>query len=373
MKVLLVTNIPNPYRIPLFNKLGKALSKKGHELRVLFGAETYAGRQHKNDYSQVTFDYAFLKHKSRLVEKLVKPSMQTYRGLSSEVRKNKPDQIIVIGYSLATMKLWLLSFFMGFELIIWGGTIPSSPEARSKKRTLIRKILVSRASRFLAYGTEAARYFESLGCSPDRIYHAYNTVDVDFFSAIEKNTDSREGAPFHLTYLGYLNQRKGVHILIEVIEKLAQQRADFVLDILGSGEERKNLEQLVSQKQLSKHVVFHGFKQKHELPPYLAQSDLFLFQTTFDIWGLVLNEAMAAGICCMSSKNAGATADLIVHGESGFAIDFEQTEEVAALIHSLLNNKDQREAIGHHASERIIRNFNLDITVQGFLQCLNIK
>lgn len=373
MKTLLITNIPNPYRIPLFNRLATALAIKGHEFKVLFGAETYTGRDHKNDYSTINFDYSFLKHKSGLIKKLVKPSMQTYSGLSTRVRKIKPDKVIVIGYSLATIKLWLLSFFMTFELIIWGGTIPTSPEARSKKRSFIRKILISRASRFLAYGTEAARYFQSLGCKRDKIFIAYNTVDVDFFSAIAKEQKPESDTLFHLTYLGYLIRRKGVNRLIEVIEQLSKKRTDFVLDILGSGDEQAGLEKAVAQKGLSEHVVFHGFKQKNELPPYLLESDLFLFQTTFDIWGLVLNEAMAAGICCLSSPNAGATVDLIEDGKSGYVVDFENIEKTVALIHKLLENKDQREALGRCASERITRNFNLNVTVNGFLQCLNIE
>ncbi|MCE7994805.1 MAG: glycosyltransferase family 4 protein [Roseivirga sp.] len=373
MKVLLITNIPNPYRLPLFNKLGKALDTRGHQFKVLFGAETYAGRNHKNDYSNLSFDYSFLRQKSWLVKKLVKPSVQTYSGLSSQVRKVRPDKIIVIGYSLATIKLWLLSFFMKFELIIWGGTIPTSPEARSKKRRFIRKILISRASAFLAYGTEAANYFENLGCAREKIFYAFNTVDVEFFSRIAQEPKPQNQGLLHLTYLGYLSQRKGVHVLIEIMEQIARTRNDFVLDILGSGDEQASLEKLVAQKGLADRVVFHGFRQKSELPAYLVKSDLFLFQTTFDIWGLVLNEAMAAGICCLSSKNAGATTDLIEHGKSGFVVDFQEITQTTALIHELLDDREKRTVTGRNASERIIRNFNLDIAVDGFLQCLNTK
>lgn len=373
MKVLLITNIPNPYRIPLFNKLSGALEQRGHALKVLFGAEAYSGRLHKNDYSAIRFSHAFLTPKKSLAQKFFKPSMQTYGGLSSIVRKDKPDKVIVIGYSLATMKLWLLSFFMSFELIIWGGTIPTSPEARSKLRRVIRKILVGRASGFLAYGSEAARYFESLGCDKDKISIAYNTVDVDFFAAIAKLPKPASDGRFHLTYLGYLSKRKGIHVLIEVIAALGKKRRDFVLDIIGSGNEQASLEETVEAKKIDDLVHFHGFKQKNELPAYLRASDLFIFQTNFDIWGLVLNEAMAAGICCLSSKNAGATADLIEDGVSGYIVDVENTEATAMLVNQLLDDTTQRQATGIRASERIIRNFNLDVTVSGFLQCLKIN
>lgn len=89
-------------------------------------------------------------------------------------------------------------------------------------------------------------------------------------------------------------------------------RNDFSLRIIGDGPAADSLKTLTKELELENTIIFEGFKQKSDLPPYLEQTDCFLFQTGCDIWGLVLNEAMASGLPCIVSPNAGAARDLIL-------------------------------------------------------------
>jgi glycosyltransferase involved in cell wall biosynthesis len=113
-------------------------------------------------------------------------------------------------------------------------------------------------------------------------------------------------------------------------------------------------------------IRFHGFRQKDELPAFFAQSTCFLFQTDFDIWGLVLNEAMSAGLPCISSTNAGATSDLVIDGENGFVADFSKHEEVIEKIEMLLNNPDKARKMGEEAA-RFIRSRQALLLAQAVL------
>ena len=123
---------------------------------------------------------------------------------------------------------------------------------------------------------------------------------------------------------------------MEIVKELALMRNDFILDLVGDGESKPALEEYVTQHKLEHFVHFHGFKQKQDLPVYFAQSTAFLFQTDFDVWGLTLNEAMAAGVPCLSSINAGASFDLVEENETGFMVDFNKREEVIKIINRLL-------------------------------------
>jgi glycosyltransferase involved in cell wall biosynthesis len=200
-----------------------------------------------------------------------------------------------------------------------------------------------------------------LGAESSRVFSIGNTVETQFFEEItsklraSKSTEERK----HLTYIGYLNPRKNVQALLLVVKELSILREDFVLDIVGDGESRKNLETLVAENKLEKFVVFHGFKQKEELPEYLAVSNCFLFQTDFDIWGLVLNEAMASGVPCLASINAGATEDLIKEGQTGFKIDFNNSIHVAKQIDFILNQPSKMKEVSKNASVFIQKNYSL--------------
>lgn len=367
MKVMIVTNIPNPYRIPLFNLLNTELAKQNVAMRVVFGAKEYKRRKFTFTLDELEFDYRFLKSLKLKIGQSEKYIL-SYPGIIREILMYKPHRIIVVGFSLATLKIWLLSFIKKTDYLIWAGTIPRSEQAASRIRTFIRKLFVKRACGFVAYGSLARKYLQSLGAPESKIKIAINTVDTEFFSAQvqrEKSCIQSDGKK-HLLYIGYLNKRKNVQKLMPVIKKLSEKRSDFIFDIIGDGEQRQKLEDYVTQNQLGQFVLFHGFKQKKELPRFLAQSDCLLFQTDFDIWGLVLNEAMAAGILCIASRHAGATQDLIIDGETGYTVDFEETEAVAQLVDRVLSDEQLAQRMKVRARKVIEEKAKLIDSVKGF-------
>ncbi len=139
-----------------------------------------------------------------------------------------------------------------------------------------------------------------------------------------------------------------------------------MLDIVGDGEDRIGLELFVRENGLSEFVKFYGYKQTKDLPSFLAKADCFLFQTDFDIWGLVLVEAMAAGVPCISSICAGATDDLIQDGQSGFAVDYSMTGLVADRVMSLFDNPELARDMGLRGQRFITENVTIKHSIEGF-------
>lgn len=372
MKIAVVTNAPNPYRIPLFNQIKEELSELNLEFKVIFGSKGYARRRWELNLNDCRFDFEILNSRKIKLgnnEKI----MFSYSGLLKVVNREQPELIIIIGYSLGTLKLFFRSFFKKTKYIIWSGSLIKKGRNDSFLRMLYRKILISRAVGFIAYGSKAKEYLISLGASEDKIQVAINTVDTEFFRVeIEKlrKHSSADISLIHLTYIGYLEPRKNVLKILEIVQLLSKKRNDFVLDIVGDGSDKKQLQDFVEKVGLSDVVYFHGFKQKQELPRFLAISSCFLFQTDFDIWGLVLNEAMAAGLPCISSIRAGATFDLIRDGETGFAMDFNETEKVVERIHWILGNPKEAERIGKNASKFISENVTIEKSAKGFVRAI---
>jgi glycosyltransferase involved in cell wall biosynthesis len=370
-KVVIVTNVPSPYRIPLFNELHSQLLFEGVELKVLFGSDHYSRRKFKLNLAECSFSYEFLdsgKYNFGDQEK----TYFTYKGLMSALKVEKPDCIIMSGFSLGATRLWWYSLFNKVNYIIWTGSINHKDKNNSLMRRIQRKLIASRASAFIAYGSLAKKYLMSLGLPEQKIHIATNTVDTAFFST-ETNALRKVLAPqerVHLTYIGYLSPRKNVIRVLEVVKELSKVRTDFVLDIIGDGTDKPILEKFVQMNGLAEFVRFHGFRQKAELPAFMAKSSGFLFQTDFDIWGLVLNEAMAAGLPCITSLHAGASVDLIRDGENGFIVDYSDKKKVIEKINLILDHPEESKRMGQKAKEFIVKEASIQVSASGFVKAI---
>jgi len=370
-KALLVTNIPNPYRIPLFNELNKQLKLHGINFKVVFGALGYSRRKWKIDMTECAFDYEVLS--SRKI-RFAAPDQVifTYGGLLSVLKKENPYLIITIGYTLATIKLWLRSIFIKTRYIIWSGAIFIKNRENYFLRRIQRRILVKRASGFIAYGKKAKEYLIFLGAHPKAISIGINTIDTEYFREETqriRNSIKKNGKKT-LLYVGHFEKRKRIDLLLKAIAILKQRRGDFVLRLIGEGSELKQLKAMASRMDLNDYVSFEGFKQKKEIPEYFAEADCFLFPSEYDIWGLVLVEAMSAGLPCISSIKAGATHDLIKDGVTGFVMDFSDIEKVAEKINWLLDNPELAREISQNASRFINENMNIKESAKGFVEAI---
>ena len=336
---------------------------------MVFGTLAYSRRKWTINMSECEFDYVVLPTKHIHYVNPEKSSF-TYSGLFRLLSDEKPSVIISNGFSIATTRLWLRTFYKRTPYMIWSGAIHPKDKPDSFLRRLHRTILIKRAMGFIAYGTKAKQYLVSLGVDPRMVEIAINTVDTEFYAYKSKQlpkTQVPHDGKKHLLYVGHLSPRKNVLKLLIAIRHLIQYRTDLVLDIVGDGEDRKRLEKYVLTNQLTKFVKFHGFKQKNHVALYMAQSDCFLFQTDFDVWGLVLVEAMAAGLPCISSIYAGATQDVIEDGVTGFAMDFSETAKVAEKIDWVLQNPHLAQTIGQNASHFIEQYVTIEKSTYGFL------
>jgi glycosyltransferase involved in cell wall biosynthesis len=374
-KVLLITNIPTPYRIPLFNELNRQLKNRGVQLKVLFGAFGYARRKWIIDMSECEFDYEVLRP-GGINKLLPSSSMWTYKRLLPLLNTEIPDVVIVSGFSVAAIKLWCLSWLKPVNYLVWSGAIDAEGQAPlSFFRNLQRKLLVQRAAGFVAYGTEAREYLVSLGAPPNKTHIAVNTVDTRHFDGQRMPlVDPGCGAPGdtkRILCVGDLIRRKGVDQLLRVIKALSLKRCDIVLDLVGSGPELENLKMLAKELDIEPIVTFEGFKQKSDLPLFFARTACFVFPSRYDIWGLVLVEAMAAGVPCISSIHAAATTDLVEDGVTGFAMDFAETEKVAARLDWILEHPDLSNEIGQNAERFIANNVTLQKSAAGFVRAIH--
>ncbi len=125
--------------------------------------------------------------------------------------------------------------------------------------------------------------------------------------------------PLRLLATGRLVERKNVDTLLAALARLPA-RCEVVLRVGGDGPHRVRLERLVAELGLDSKVEFAGFIQPDRLPEHLAWADVYAFPTTREVWGIVLNEALAGGLYALASTDAGASHDLIDEG-NGHLLD----------------------------------------------------
>jgi len=172
---------------------------------------------------------------------------------------------------------------------------------------------------------------------------------------------------FLLLYVGQLIGRKGVEQLLEVLDSLDDP--DIGLLIVGSGPQEEELRQFCQVQGLT-NVFFEGFQQQDDLPSYYALADFLILPSLEEVWGLVVNEALASGLYVLCSDRAGAAYDLIQERWNGALFDPRNVEQLARLIQE---SKDQieeirtrRVAIGKHAC----REFSIKRSAKAFLDAI---
>lgn len=104
-----------------------------------------------------------------------------------------------------------------------------------------------------------------------------------------------------ILYVGRLEEYKGVHYLIEALPKMED---DLVLEVVGRGSLRELLEQRAKQLGISKRVRFYQNLSRHDLLQLYSNADVFILISKLEAYGLVVAEALSAGIPCIVAKTS---------------------------------------------------------------------
>lgn len=374
MKVVLITNIISPYRIPLFN----AISEKGNFcFKVIALAEREKNREWELSENKIKFDYQILPGWNWFVwGKKKEITIHLNRGVFKTFLEYKPDIIMTSGYDdLAYWQAFLYCKIFRKKFILWDSTTLLSAGSIKGIRGRLKKIIIKGADKYLVYGTKAMEYLEYFGARTKDIYISTNTVDMDYFrSGVEeyRNKDGfkseRKRYPrYLLLYVGQLIRRKGVLQVLKTLECLKD--SEIGLLIVGSGPEESDLKNFCKEKKLKK-VFFEGFKQQEELAKYYALADIFILPSFEEVWGLVVNEALASGLYVLSSKYAGASYDLIKEGWNGEIFEPYDIEEVVNLFKRVKENiediRERRDDISQYAC----REFNIEKSADDFIRAI---
>lgn len=170
----------------------------------------------------------------------------------------------------------------------------------------------------------------------------------------------------NLLYVGSMAEHKGVDLLIKALKTV---KTEYSLHIVGNGteEELVKLKYLAKKAGNDKKIKFCGFKQGKELLEEYKSADIFVFPTRRDCFGLVLLEALCAGLPVISSKYADGAYDVIEVGVNGILVDPYNIEEFGKAIEDVLTGKIKLTG----KNEALIKKFSFESVVNGYLDAID--
>jgi glycosyltransferase involved in cell wall biosynthesis len=193
----------------------------------------------------------------------------------------------------------------------------------------------------LPFGSLGQQFFEKYGANPDRIWFFPLEPDYALIENLSQDRIDRVRKKFgwnplrrRLVFSGRLIGLKRVDLLIDAFNVVAPQRQDWDLVIVGDGPLRGALESRLMPS-IADRVIWAGFQpEQADVAAIYRCCDVLVLPSDYEAWGLVVNEAMTAGLALVCSNIVGATAELVHNGENGYAFVRGDGD---ALIRAMMN------------------------------------
>lgn len=297
------------------------------------------------------------------------PPAEMHAGVVAALDRLQPDAVLISSYSFPDARACLWWCRRHHRTAVVVTDTKEDDAARSPWRERIKSVLVRQFDAAFLSGTPHRAYFEKLGFPPDRIFLGCSVVDNTYFEQAAGQARSKPEAyrhlpglenatPFFLCSSRFI-QRKNLDGLLRAYHRYRQQiGTPWRLVLLGDGPERATLEAFIEREHVQG-VTLAGFRQIEDLPAYYGLAGAYVHPARAEQWGLVVNEAMAAGLPVLVSERTGCAYDLVVDGENGYRFDPDAPDQLAELMVHMTHPEADLETMGRRSRE-IIAQWSLE-------------
>jgi glycosyltransferase involved in cell wall biosynthesis len=314
-RLVILTELIAPYRIPVFNALAQ---RPEIDLHVIFFSRTDSITRKWRVYDEeIRFSYEVLPSWRKRVGKY---NVLLNHGLNQALSVASADVIVCGGYNYVSSwqaLRWAKRHSTPF--LLWSESTSYDSRAGHAMLELLKRKFVESCDGFVVPGKSACEYLENFGVPRQKVFLAPNAVDIGLFSASKAHVREHQKElraqlvlpERYFLFVGRLVRAKGVLDLLEAYATLAPaMREQFGLVFAGDGPMRSELESRAREIYQGS-VHFAGFVHRDSLPAYYTLAECLVLPTLSDTWGMVVNEAMACGLPVICTRVAGCAADLI--------------------------------------------------------------
>lgn len=322
-RVLFLTNFASPYRVHFFDELGKTM-----DVTVLY-SDRVEDITHRNaewfEEGKGGFHPVQLRRTAGIKDENLCLDVLSWM-------KKPYDAIVISGYSSPTAILAMLYLRLNgipFYMEVDGGLI----RQERKIKYLVKKMLVGLAPRWISSGRFTTKYLVHYGAKQEEIRHyPFTSLFEDNIlpSVISQEEKQKLREELNIPEkrmilaIGQFIHRKGFDVLLQAATSLSEDTGIYIVGGEATEEYRKLREDLNL-----KNVHFLGFQKKDTLAKFYKAADLFVLPTREDIWGLVINEAMAYGLPVITTDRCVAGLELVEDGVNGYIVPVEDVGQLA--------------------------------------------
>ncbi|MFD1720164.1 glycosyltransferase family 4 protein [Amnibacterium endophyticum] len=340
LRVALVHKMPTPYRVPVFDLVD---DQPDADVTVVYSSQREPNRRWTVAEGRARSVY--------LTERLLNLGENKYVhlnwGVGRTLRGIRPHVVMTNGYNVTDLLVLLHARRTGAGVVCQIDGTPDSERTLTPVHRLVRRLAHRWTDAYAGPSEKSLELFRSFGATEHQVFWSPLAVDNTAFPA-----PPLEGREFDLLFSGRLTDVKNPLFAVRVAGRTAERLGRRVsLLVTGSGELEEAMRE-EARRFPALDVTFRGFLQQDELPSAYASAKVFLFPTTWDPWGLVANEAAAAGTPTIISPAAGAADELIRDGEGGLVLPLDEAHWVDAAVR-LLRDEDEWRRLSTGSRDRV--------------------
>lgn len=378
MKVLILRTTPNRMNLKNYNLqefgLAKALIRKGHQCDVGY----YCGKEHDH-VQEIPFDG------NKVLKVLWLHGFGAmYEGIYPSLGKYVKDyDIIQVGGYVGLTSCWL-NIFAKNKTVNYNGLYYCEDNTGDiKKAKLFDKTLLNlQNKRNMVVATKsvlATRYLQDkgiqnvttigVGLDLDNLVRSVDKVQTNEFTDNVKSSMFRK----KLLYIGVLEERRNIPFLLETVKKVSERIPDVGLILIGKGKPEyvsmcmKKIEELG----IKDNVIYKESLEQKYMPAVYQACDAFLLPTRYEIFGMVLLEAMYYGLPVFTTYNGGSST--LMNESNGVVINSLDVSEWSGKISQVLTDENRCVEIGKSAHQTIADNYTWDALADKFLEVYNLR
>lgn len=356
IRCVVVTNVPVPYRLRAWDLVADSNEV---DLHVIYCAGAHIDVT--ADGRSQRYGVHFLKANYKAYDTRFSHADAAIFKLLDEI---KPDVVVTTGFIPTYLFAFAWSVLRRVRHVAMTDGTFDSELSLSWVHKLVRRVVFARTSAFIGACRASLKLYASYGVKPERMHLSpLCTLNEAFDSLpVEKRYD--------LLFCGRFLQLKNPLFALDVAHAVALKLGRRVsLRFVGHGTLQPRMVEHAAT--MSDHVetTFAGYLSQQALPAEYAASRLFLFPTAMDCWGVVLNEACAAGVPCISSPHTGAAGELILDGVNGHVCPLELAPWVDRCV-ALLANEALWQSFSKAARQQV-QHFTFEHAATGFVSAVS--
>jgi glycosyltransferase involved in cell wall biosynthesis len=368
LRAAILPPAPAPYREPLFTALA---ADPELDLTVIYQSAGQASWDAPPGFFATDHAYRAQHLASRQRARPGRSPIVWPVGLERALSARDPDVVVAVEYGAASLRAlgWCRAHRRAY--VIFSDCTPQIDPLLSPLQLALHRVLARHAERMIVVSSAGRERLRRFGVMADRIVLAPQAGDlapvraaVD--RAAREGTSAPAPPPLVILAAGRLVPDKNFTTLIAAVAAAGRSGARLRLEIAGTGSAQASLQATAQDHGID--VAFLGAVAPAEMGARYARAHVFALVSTFEPFGVVVREAVAAGLPIICSATAGAAGDIARERENAILVDPTDVDQIAGALSALADDPQLR--MGMAAASRVIDGDDEGADVRGFTQAI---